>query len=147
MKISPVNSVHTKTNSSPANNTFKGLWNFGQDIITDTYFLSVVRHRNAYYHPFADETKDKVAKRVAAMTGSMTYHGGGDFEVETLVTNAKVSKTLSFTKEEFAKYKNFYGKNLPKKFKQIEQELKSLGLERYINRGLLYKIKCFLHYL
>ena len=128
-----------------ASNTFKGLWAYGPDLITDASYMNVTRHRNAYYYPFADETKAKIAGKIAWKNRPMTYHGGGDFEAEILETSAGVVKTLSFTKEEFTKYKNFFGKELPENFKKIEQELKALGLEKYLNRGTFYKIRCFLH--
>ena len=137
MKTLPVNIENT-------NNAFKGLWKFGEATITDADYMSITRERTAYYHSFANEDESKIRRKIAEMGKPVTY-ANGDYDVAVLDTNVVVSKALSFTKEEFTKYKHYYGKNLPKRFKQIEQELKALGLDRYLNRGKLYKIKCFFH--
>ena len=133
------------TNASNTSSTFRGLWSFGRDYITDADYMSLTRHRDAYYHPFADEAKIITDAELATLKSSITYPGSSDFQVETLVTDAQVAKTLSFTEAEYKGYKKFYGKTLPDSFKKIEQELRLLRLDNYINNGFIYRIKCFLH--
>ena len=138
MKILPINVQET-------NNNFKGLHRYSKDFITDADYMSLTRQRVVYIHPFADDTEAIINAEAASLSGSLTYPGIGDCQVEKLITNAKVSKTLSFTKAEFQKYKHFYDKTLPENFKKIERELYLSGLGKYINDGFIYKVKCFLH--
>ena len=128
-----------------ASNTFKGLWAYGPDLITDADIMSITRQRIAYIHPFADDTQEIINNEAAAISKSITYHGCDDFQVEKLITNVEVTKALSFTKADYQEYKHFYGKTLPEKFKKIERELYLSRLGRYINDGFMYKIKCLLH--
>lgn len=138
MKVTAINDAN--------NSTFKGLWGNGK---TD-YMLTKGRysfHETEVipYHPFLGESKDITNKKVRSKFYDIVLSVNDGSAHKRRVRKAIPLAPLSFTKEEFTSYKNFYGKKLPEKFIKIEKELTALGLGHYKNSGFLYSCKKWLH--
>lgn len=132
-------------NNTTTNNSFKGLWKEGTERFAGSDILGVRIEQDYSYYPFSNESKLIIESEIKEMRKEISTPGAADYSVNTLKLIPRLEKTLSFTESEYKAYKKFYGKVLPESMKKIEHELKSFGLNQYINKGLWYKVKQFLH--
>lgn len=138
MNVLSVNNITTST-------SFRGLWEEGPEHIVGSDILGLKTEQYYYYHPFADESENVIAMELKREAKEISYPGASEYSVNTLKITPVLKKALSFTESEYKAYKNFYGKTLPESMKSVELGLKSVGLNKYLNKGLLYKMKQLLH--
>lgn len=133
-------------NNTTTNNSFKGLWKEGTERFAGSDILGVKIEQDYSYYPFSDESKLIIESEIREMEKEISVPGAADYSVNTLKLVPRFEKQLSFTESEYKAYKKFYGKELPESMKTIENELKSFGLGKYLNKGFLYKMKQLLHF-
>ena len=124
---------------------FRGLWGKSSEDrpkLIDDYIVNKIG-RN--YHAFADEADMVTKSKIAKNNYDILVPTENDNIMKRVISETKVADRLSFTKEQFAEYKGFYGKVLPERMKKIEQELVDKGLSHYVNNKTLSAIKRFLH--
>ena len=135
--------VEIKENNS---NAFKGLWGQGENkSIRVVQNYSIQETETIPYHPFYKESQEVTNKKINSKFFDIIIPINNGSVNKRSIRKAVLAKPLSFTKEEFQSYKNFYGRKLPEKFAMIEKELANLGLEHYINSGFIYSCKKWLH--
>ena len=125
---------------SGPNQTFNGLWSERKGIVGYDDYTTYSKIENFYY-PFSDESKYSIDDAVKKKTYCVTCPGVNEFETEEITSSVKVMPKLTFTADEFNKYKRFYGKTLTEEFKKIESELRAHGLADSLNGGILYNFK------
>lgn len=135
MKINNFCVDNSQTSKHNSQTSFNGLWaSYGS-----------LNNKFNYYYPFADESADKIKEALKSRTYETYVPASVDMEPEYIISEAKEAKKLNFTEAEYFEYKNFYGKTMPDKIKKVEEELNSIGLKRYLNKGIFYSSKKFLH--
>ena len=132
-------------NNSTYHNNFKGLWRNGSPIATDANSISVTHEITDYYYPFLNEPKEAIESALKSRTYHYSCGSADTFSVDIFNNYAELAKELTFTEKEYRAYKHFYGDIMPEAIKKVEDGLKAFGLDKYLNRGIVYNVKKFIH--